>query len=155
MRQKEVFLILKNLFQGNSVEGPLKSHENTSELYSNFINDPRSLFFNRRKYNESFFKKLTYENILNSQFSINEIETEDPKSVRAEEKEQEIGLLRNYTLHGISLEKSKPAEKFESFLQIDENLETELACWNRNKICEEIVEQIFNFRSLEVRFSQD
>lgn len=121
-----------------------ESNECASCLYSSFLSDCRSLFFNRINYDKVYFKNL--EHFQQSDL-INESHLSTKKELDADKMEVDVtgsqssrGSVKSDVVNNNDL-------KHEA---LENDSAIKLVCWNRSDICAEMLKQIFYFRSFEV-----
>ncbi|KAL0280158.1 UNVERIFIED_CONTAM: hypothetical protein PYX00_001534 [Menopon gallinae] len=128
-------------------------------LYSNFINDPRSLFFNKIGFDEKYFRpkralRPEWEGLATLRSPcVTEQEFKCPCGPPdpPQGSSSELGLLRYLsTMDPTATAKSPSSEQPGEAEDEDATL---LISWNRSELCMEILKQIFRFRSFEDRLT--
>jgi len=116
------------------------NNELASHLYSSFLSDCRSLFFNQISYDKVYFKNL-------KDFHPNDL-IDDLRQLKEDEIDadmEEIDISETQSVHEDNL-----LSKIDNHEDLENDSSLKLVCWNRSEICGEILKKIFHFRSFEV-----
>lgn len=116
------------------------NNELASHLYSSFLSDCRSLFFNQINYDKVYFKNL-------KDFHPNNLidDSRQLKEHQFDADKDEMDVNESQSLH-----EDEILSRINNHEALESDSSIKLVCWNRSEVCAEILRKIFHFRSFEV-----